>query len=120
MNTETEINSALYYPYIEFADPRWLWTAALVWDKVYRIVPDDYTPQDSDNVKALCADGDIGIPIRPRAYAKDVAMEFMLKLHKKEWQAAALEKEVHSELLWVVTVERGGSAPVASRIFRQK
>jgi hypothetical protein len=89
----TEINSALYYPRIEFDDPRWLWTAALVWDKVYRIVPDDYTPEDSDNVKALCADGDIGIQIRPGLYAKEVADEFIANLHDKKWQAAALEKD---------------------------
>lgn len=89
----TEINSALYYPRIEFDDPRWLWTAALVWDKVYRIVPDDYTPEDSDNVKALCADGDIGIPIRPGAYAEAVADEFRLNLHAGKWQAAAFEKD---------------------------
>jgi len=88
---KTEINSALYYPHIEFQDPRWLWTAALVWDKVYRIVPEDYTPEDSENVKALCADGDIGIPIRPGAYAKTIANEFLLKLHAGKWQAAAFD-----------------------------
>ena len=35
----------LYYPTIEFnaADYEWLWRAALLWDKVYRIVPDGYS-----------------------------------------------------------------------------
>lgn len=88
-----EINSALYYPQIEFSDYRWLWAAALVWDKIYRIEPDDFTPEHPDNVKALCDGGDIGIPIRPKEYAKTVAEEFMVHISTGKWMAAALEKK---------------------------
>jgi len=28
-------------------------SSLLLWDHVYRIVPDDYTPMDSDEIKAL-------------------------------------------------------------------
>lgn len=86
------VNSALYYPSIEFRDFRWLWTAALVWDKVYRIQPDDFTPDEPDNVKALCDDGDIGIPLRPKEYARIVAEEFKSHINTGKWPAAALEK----------------------------
>jgi hypothetical protein len=44
---------ALYYPFIHFKDDNWLKLAALYWDKVARIVPQDYTTDDSATVKAL-------------------------------------------------------------------
>lgn len=87
-----EINSALYYPQIEFGDYRWLWSAALVWDKIYRIEPEDFTPEHPENVRVLCDGGDIGVPIRPKDYAKTVAEEFMTQINTGKWQAAALEK----------------------------
>ncbi len=86
------INSALYYPTIEFSDPRWLWTAALIWDKIYRIQPDGFRPNEPDNIRRLCEDGDIGVPLRPAAYAKTVADEFMMSVNTSKWGAAALEK----------------------------
>lgn len=87
------INSALYYPRIEFQNAQWLRTAALIWDKIYRIQPDEFTPNESDDIKQLCEDGDIGIPLQPKEYAKTVAEEFMMNVHTEQWQAAALDKE---------------------------
>jgi hypothetical protein len=46
-------NSILYYPHIEFQNEAWVKSSLLLWDHVYRIVPDDYTPMDSDEIKAL-------------------------------------------------------------------
>jgi len=43
-------NRVLYYPHIEFIDDTWLKCAILLWDKVYRIVPQSYVPKDSDDV----------------------------------------------------------------------
>lgn len=43
----------LYYPYIGFKDDSWVKLAALYWDKLGRIVPGGYHPQDSDTVKQL-------------------------------------------------------------------
>ncbi|WP_200233690.1 hypothetical protein [Thiohalocapsa halophila] len=43
--------SVLYYPHIEIADPKWLKTALLLWDNVYRIVPTTYAPADDDDTK---------------------------------------------------------------------
>jgi len=41
----------LYYPTIEFLDETWLRASLCLWDKIYRIVPSSYNPQDSDEVK---------------------------------------------------------------------
>ena len=43
-------NATLYYPTIEFANKEWLWNACLLWDKVYRIVPEGYIPNDRDEI----------------------------------------------------------------------
>lgn len=90
-------NYALYYPTIEFADYEWLWTAALLWDRIYRIVPGGYEPQDCENVRALTAGGEIGIPIQPDKYAGDLGKEFIAKVKSGEWSAAALESEIPKE-----------------------
>lgn len=85
------MNSALYYPTIEFQDYEWLWNAALLWDRIYRIVPDGYEPDDPDNIRILAEEGEIGIPIRPGPYTKGTADEFLEKVGSGEWHAAALE-----------------------------
>jgi len=49
--------SILYYPSIEFMEESWVKTALLFWDKIYRIVPESYSPIDSDEIKAAVAEG---------------------------------------------------------------
>jgi hypothetical protein len=44
---------ALYYPYIHFRNDDWVKLAALYWDELSRIVPNDYATEDSDTVRAL-------------------------------------------------------------------
>lgn len=65
---------ALYYPFIHFKDDSWLKLTALYWDKVARIVPDDYVTDDSDTVKALapCID-----TVRPTWVPADFAQTFV-------------------------------------------
>jgi hypothetical protein len=87
-------NYALYYPTIEFQNYPWLWSAALLWDRIYRIVPESYEPNDPENIQILKETGEIGIPISPDVYAKDVAEEFLIKIDAGEWQAAALEFDI--------------------------
>ena len=41
-------NSILYYPHIEFQNEAWVKSCLLLWNHVYRIVPEGYTPNDSD------------------------------------------------------------------------
>lgn len=81
---------ALYYPTIEFNNPQWLWTAALLWDRIYRIVPNGYTPKDSRNILELMEDGTIGGAIDPNEYSSDVADKFVVKYNGNDWNAPAL------------------------------
>src|SRR5580700_7572398 len=85
------MNNALYYPTIEFQDYEWLWSAALLWDRIYRIVPEGYEPDDPENIQILAEGGEIGIPLRPGPYTKDTADEFLGKISSGDWDAAALE-----------------------------
>lgn len=90
-------NYALYYPTIEFNDFEWLWNASLLWDRIYRIVPDGYEPEDCENVRILAQNGEIGIPIRPEEYAPNVAAEFISNVKKGVWNAAAIENDIPAE-----------------------
>jgi len=87
-------NYALYYPTIEFTDYAWLWSASLLWDRIYRIVPAGYRPDDPPNVSALTESGEIGIPIHPDDYAPQLATDFIRRLDSGEWNAAALTGEI--------------------------
>lgn len=51
-------NSILYYPSIEFQSDYWVKSSLLLWDNVYRIVPEDYTPNDHRTILEL-ADSDL-------------------------------------------------------------
>ena len=44
-------DSILYYPHIEFKNEAWVKSSLLLWDHVYRIVPENYIPNDSDEIK---------------------------------------------------------------------
>lgn len=87
-------NYTLYYPTIEFQDYTWLWSASLLWDRIYRIIPEGYEPDEPENIRLLTETGEIGVPIRPDAYAKETAKEFLDKVDSGEWSAAALEFEI--------------------------
>lgn len=83
-------NSILYYPTIEFrnSDYKWLWTASLFWDKIYRIVPENFILNEPENIKKLCSGGDIGIQISPNPYSKDSSDKFLRNIKNKEWDIA--------------------------------
>jgi hypothetical protein len=57
-------------------------------------VPESYEPDDPENVQILKETGEIGIPIYPDSYTKDVAEKFLNKIDSGEWQAAALEFDI--------------------------
>lgn len=42
-------DSILYYPHIEFQNEAWVKSSLLLWNHVYRIVPEGYVPNDSDD-----------------------------------------------------------------------
>lgn len=84
-------NSALYYPSVEFRDPLWIRQACLIWDCIYRIVPNGYFPKDSDFVKKLIDEGIIinVFPADMNDVLKKVADKFMHLLNCGHWDAAA-------------------------------
>jgi hypothetical protein len=49
--------SVLYYPSIEFMNDSWVKAALLFWDKIYRIVPESYKPNDSDEICIAKSEG---------------------------------------------------------------
>lgn len=62
MTTDVGPSELLYYPAIEIRSEPWLKAALCIWDRVYRIVPQGYTPNDSDLVKEAI-DNDLVRPI---------------------------------------------------------
>lgn len=44
-------SNILYYPNIEFSDETWVKSTLCIWEKIYRIVPSSYTPNDSYEIK---------------------------------------------------------------------
>ena len=83
-------NFTLYYPTIEFRDKEWLWNACLLWDKIYRIVPQNYKPCDLSSVQQIITNSDIISDIDPSPYAPDISLDFIEGLKSDRWPSAAL------------------------------
>lgn len=90
-------NSVLYYPKVEFTTHEWVWSALLIWDRIYRIVPEGYEPNDSEIIKEFIKKtGDKYIKnIDPKQYSKEASDIFLKTLNgpeKWKWWAAALDE----------------------------
>ena len=70
-------SNILYYPTIEFTDETWLKSSLCVWDKIYRIVPTSYSPNDTDNVKKAIDAGVIENIVLTEKDLSDTAEEFI-------------------------------------------
>jgi len=57
MSNNFTSDSILYYPTIEFQNETWVKAAITFWDKIYRIVPLNYKPKDSDGIKIAISNG---------------------------------------------------------------
>ena len=75
-------DSILYYPHIEFQNEAWVKSSLLLWDHVYRIVPDGYSPNDSDEIKAL-VDEDLVRDIKLNDKDREDTFDEFLKLCDK-------------------------------------
>ena len=65
-------SSALYYPYIDIKDERWLRSAALFWDSIRTIVPISHrAPYSNDFARALCDEG-VLVPVRVSSDMEEV------------------------------------------------
>jgi hypothetical protein len=57
-------SSALYYPFIHIKNEHWLGNAALFWDTIRTIVPDDIRDPYSNNFARALSDEGVLIPVR--------------------------------------------------------
>ncbi len=115
----------LYYPFIHFRDDAWIKLSALYWDRMGRIVPEDYELRDSDTVKELSHEIDFIYDFSPAAHETlEVGREFrtFLERHKK-----ALCQRYDLELIgeWSpnrVTLERSrrGGDPRLAYVYAEK
>lgn len=72
-------DSILYYPHIEFQNEAWVKSSLLLWNHVYRIVPEGYVPNDSDDIKAL-VDEDLVSDIKLEDKDREDTCDEFLKL----------------------------------------
>ena len=83
-------DSILYYPHIEFFSTEWLKQVLTVWDRVYRVVPSSYSPQDSDEVREAV---DAGVVVDLRLAQEDlteVSEQFTEFLDSLLWRPCGL------------------------------
>jgi hypothetical protein len=74
---------ALYYPYIHLQDENWLKVAALYYDGLRRIVPEDFRTQDSKTVKLLNDEFQFIKDLHPREEPRDIAEGFLRFAHEE-------------------------------------
>jgi hypothetical protein len=70
-------NSILYYPSIEFASEEWVKSSLLLWDHVYRIVPENYKTDDSPEIQVLVDEGLVRNIILEKKDVSDTCDEFL-------------------------------------------
>lgn len=91
LSNTTMRESVLYYPHIEIPDANWLKSALLLWDDVYRIVPQSYNPDDTPETKAA-VDAGLVRPIRlERTDLLGISKEFKKFLKNVPFMPAGLE-----------------------------
>ena len=82
------MNAAIYYPSISFHDSEWLLAASLLWDKIYRIVPQGVKFTDDPKIRPLIESGDIGINLAPPENLKELASKFLNEIKHYDTAAA--------------------------------
>ncbi len=97
-------NDVLYYPTIEFQDETWLKAALCIWDRVYRIVPPEYVPKDSDEVLQAIESGAV----------------LDLRLSTEDLQATAQRFEQFWAQVPQIPAGAGGRAEYVVRLHREK
>ena len=76
------MTQALHYPTIEFNDIEALKRALLVWDRIYRIVPQGYSPQDTSEVREAASTGalqDLSVDEQEKSQAAHSFLDFYAK-----------------------------------------
>lgn len=86
-------NATLYYPTIEFNNKEWLWNSCLLWDKIYRIVPEGYVPDDRSEIREVIEENDIVANIVPGKYATEIFEDFKKVIDESKWACALSETD---------------------------
>lgn len=102
-----EINSfasrnILYYPTLEFQSETWVKASLLFWDKIYRIVPTNYTTRDSDEIKIAISNGfieDIELTDKDLRQTADKFESFCnkLKFSPAGFESSTYEVRLHTD-----------------------
>lgn len=92
----------LYYPTIEFQNETWVKAALTFWDKIYRIVPGSYQPNDSDEIHIAKRNGFIEDIQLSEADLKMTAQQFevfakKLPIVPDGFDRPAYEIKMHSD-----------------------
>lgn len=93
-------NATIYYPTIEFKSKEWLWNACLLWDKIYRIVPEGYFPDDRSEIRKVIAENDIVANIDPGKYATEIFEDFKKVIDESKWACALSETDYMDETMF--------------------
>lgn len=78
-------DSILYYPSIEFQSETWVKASLTIWNKIYRIKPDDYKALDSDEIKIAISEGIIEDIILSEADLRKTADNFESYCNNLNW-----------------------------------
>lgn len=78
----------LYYPHINFNDIAEIKAMSMFYDNIYRIVPDNVSVEDSEELIPLIEEGRVGKKINPLRYSAEASEEFLVNM--TGWDAAAL------------------------------
>lgn len=97
------LTKALYYPWIEVRDERWLRSACLYWDRIYTIVPASISSPYSKKVSRELEDAGVLEPLRINSRQPEITALTKDVL-------AFLDSQEASELL--LGIIRGHSAPI--------
>jgi len=86
------MTQALHYPTIEFQDIDALKRSLLIWDRVFRIVPPTYTPEDCTSVSTAVANGSV-VNLTVDANEKSKAANHFLDFYERQ-------NDVKNRLTW--------------------
>ncbi len=85
MTNNFSSDSILYYPSIEFQSETWVKAAITIWDKIYRIKPDDYSAKDPEEIQIAISEGIIEDIVLSEQDLKQTADKFEHYCNDLDW-----------------------------------
>lgn len=90
----------LYYPSIEIKNETWVKQSLLYWDRICRIVPEGYSPNDSDFIKCLKDEGLVKDILVSEAQKMETALNFGKFLKTKNAAGLTFDLEDNEEHIY--------------------